>query len=158
MEANSWAPKANPGSDQTGAHTGQKKITASQRTIWFSRGSTTKKVYVGQSGKWHKQPISCSSHFEIENLYTKWSLCRMLPRGQLSKNFQQQIWSWGKVLGLRGALWEEECCFNGRIVESFVVWVKPSPDDASVVGLGFVSIATLQRTLSGMRQSSYMLF
>jgi len=73
------------------------------------------------------------------------------------------------VLELRGALREEDCCFDGRIVESFVVWVKPSPDDASIVGLAFVSIATLKGlafvsiatlkgTLSGVRQSSCMLF
>jgi len=48
MEANSWAPQANPGSDQTEAHTGQKKITASQRTVQFSRGSTTKKFTQGK--------------------------------------------------------------------------------------------------------------
>jgi len=54
------------------------------------------------------------------------------------------------VLELRGALREEDCCFDGRIVESFVVWVKPSPDDASIVGLAFVSTAALKGTLSGV--------
>jgi len=80
MEANSWAPKANPGSDQTGAHTGQKKITASQRTMWFSRGSTTKKVHVGQSGKWPKQLVGRLAECQIWNRYTKWVLRSMLLR------------------------------------------------------------------------------
>jgi len=80
MEASSWVPQANPGRDQTGAHTGQKKITASQRTAQFGRRSTTEKACAGQSGKWQKQPVGQLCDCWIQNLCTKWVLRSMLLR------------------------------------------------------------------------------
>jgi len=50
-----------------------------------------------------------------------------------SSKISAAIWSRAKVLALRSALWEEDFCFNDRIVKTVVVWVEPSPDYASIV-------------------------
>ena len=158
---NSWALQANLGSDWTGAQTRQRKITASQPTMQLDRGSTTTKIHVGgsklkmtQTARWLFVEL-----WDLESLHkvvTVQNVAQLLGGG--SSKISAAIWSRAKVLALRSALWEEDFCFNDRIVKTVVVWVEPSPDYASIVWLTFVSIATSKRMLSGVWQSSCMLF